>query len=259
MTVNTTVHLCHATMDQAPADWGGNFTKTIHQSPNSTVDPGKVTLPDGFTVVVTGAGKGLGEYIAKAYVQARASAIIITSRTASDLDRVKGELEKIASDNGQSLRVFTIVGDASKEEHYREIKHVLEAKHGSRLDCLINNAGTIGSYKGFTERLTDTSSEDMKRMIDLNYLGPCYSMQYLIPLMLNKESSGKTIVNITSMAAHGSRGLIGYGTSKIALNRVTQHVGESFAEEGLVCVALHPGGVLSDSGQKMPESFQASK
>lgn len=68
-----------------PVHWGMNFTK-IHNTPGPAIDPTKVTFPSHYTVVVIGAGKGIGEYIAKAYAQAKASRILITSRTATDLD-----------------------------------------------------------------------------------------------------------------------------------------------------------------------------
>lgn len=247
-------------MKAPPAHFGGEFTKTIHQDPDEAIDPSKVTLPDGFVVVVTGAGKGIGEYIAKAYAQARASNIVITARTKSDLDRVKLALEEIASKSGRATKVSIVAGDASKEEHFRQIKHVLETQHGSRLDCLINNAGTLGSNQGFTDKITETASEDVELITGLNYLGPYYSMKQLIPLMLEPQSVVKTIINLSSVAGHATSGPpIAYSISKVAVNRLSQHVGETYAGEGLVCLALHPGGVMSDAGHKAPEFLKPSK
>ncbi|KAK5117150.1 hypothetical protein LTR85_008918 [Meristemomyces frigidus] len=229
-------------MQAPPVHWGRNFTPTVHHDPTPAIDPSKVTLPPGFTIVVTGAGKGIGEYIAKAYAKARASAVIITSRTAKDLERVKGELEQIASSNGVEINVSTLAGDASREEHYQQIKQLLATEHDSRLDVLVNNAGTIGSNQGFTNKLPETSSEDMEWITALNYLGPV----------------GKTIINVSSVGAFmTSNNPIAYGISKVALNRLTEHVAENYVDEGLVCLALHPGGVMSDSGSRVPEFLQA--
>jgi NAD(P)-dependent dehydrogenase (short-subunit alcohol dehydrogenase family) len=78
--------------------------------------------------------------------------------------------------------------------------------------------------------------------------------------MIQPQSKGRLIINITSMAAHmTSRVPIAYGASKHALNRLTQHVGESYQEDGLNCIALHPGGVKSYSAQFVPEAMKASE
>lgn len=245
---------------QLPSHWGALLTSTIHNQTAPAIDPTKVTLPTGTTVVVTGAGKGIGECIAKAYAKARASAVIITARTAENLEKVKRELEHIASGNGVDIKVSAIAGDASKEAHFQQIKQILQTEHGSRLDVLVNNAGAIGSTQGFTNKLHETSSEDMELITSLNYLGPYYAMKQLIPLMLNPQSVGKTITNVSSLAAFMTAdNPIAYGISKVALNRLTQHVGESYADEGLVCLALHPGGVMSPGAQPLPESVKASE
>lgn len=244
---------------QTPAHMGNGMTKIIHTKPNASTDPSTVSLPEGYTVIITGAGKGIGQYIARAYAQAKASNIIITARTAADLDQVKSDLENIAKSNGTSITVRTLPSDASKLETFKELRNIIENEFQGRLDCLVNNAGRLGSNEGFN-RLDKTDPEEHAQLFDLNYIGPMYAMQTLIPLMIQPQSKGRQIINITSMAAHmTNRVPIAYSASKHALNRLTQHVGEAYAEEGLNCVALHPGGVMSHSAQFAPESLKASK
>jgi NAD(P)-dependent dehydrogenase (short-subunit alcohol dehydrogenase family) len=85
-------------------------------------------------------------------------------------------------------------------------------------------------------------------------------MQQLIPVMTQAQSKGRLIINITSMAAHmTSRVPIAYAGSKHALNRLTQYVGETYQQEGLNCIALHPGGVMSYSAQFVPDAMKASE
>jgi NAD(P)-dependent dehydrogenase (short-subunit alcohol dehydrogenase family) len=224
-------------------------TKTRHTEPSPSTDPSKVSLPDGYTVIITGAGKGIGQYIARAYAQAKASNIIITARTASDLEQAKSDLERIAKTNGTSVNVRTLASDASKLETFQELRSIIEKEFTGRLDCLVNNAGMLGSNSGFN-RLEDTDPLEHAKLFELNYLGPMYAMQQLIPVMTQPQSKGRQIINITSMAAHmTNRVPIAYAASKHALNRLTQHVGESHQQEGLNCIALHPGGVMSYSAQ----------
>jgi len=240
-----------------PTHLGNKITNKLHTEPNASTDPSKVSLPEGYTVLITGAGKGIGQYIARAYAQAGASNVIITARTASDLEQGKSDLEEIAKTKGTSLVVRTLASDASKLETFQELRGIIERDFKGRLDCLINNAGRLGSNEGFN-RLDKTDPLEHAQLFELNYLGPMYAMQQLIPLMVQPQSKGRLIINITSMAAHmTSRVPIAYGASKHALNRLTQHVGESYQEEGLNCIALHPGGVKSYSAQFVPEAMKA--
>ena len=242
-----------------PAHMGNGMTETRHTEPYASIDPSKVSLPDGYTVIITGAGKGIGQYIARAYTQAKASNIIITARTASDLEQGKSDLEQIAEANGTTVNVRALASDASKLETFQELRSIIEKEFGGRLDCLINNAGSLGSNSGFN-RLEDTDPLEHGKLFELNYLGPMYAMQQLIPLMTQPQSKGRQIINITSPAAHmTSRVPIAYATSKHALNRLTQHVGETYQQEGLNCIALHPGGVMSYSAQFVPDALKASK
>lgn len=242
-----------------PAHMGNGVTQTRHTKPNASTDPSKVSLPEGYTVLITGAGKGIGQYIARAYAQAKANNIIITARTASDLDQLKTELEDIAKSSSTAINVRTLPSDASKLETFQELRGIIEKEFNGRLDCLINNAGRLGSNEGFN-RLDQTDPEEHAQLFELNYLGPMYAMQQLIPVMTQSQSKGRQIINISSMAAHmTSRVPIAYSASKHALNRLTQHVGESYEAEGLNCIALHPGGVMSHSAQFVPDAMKASK
>lgn len=242
-----------------PAHMGNDVTKTRHTEPNASTDPSKVSLPEGYTVIITGAGKGIGQYIARAYAQAKASNIIVTARTATDLDQLKVDLGQIAKNNNQPINVRTFPSDASKLETFQELRAIIEKEFGGRLDCLINNAGRLGSNTGFN-RLDQTDPLEHAQLFELNYTGPMYAMQQLIPTMLQPQSKGRQIINITSMAAHmTNRVPIAYAASKHALNRLTQHVGESYEADGLNCVALHPGGVMSHSAQFVPEAMKASE
>jgi len=244
-----------------PAHLGNSLTKTIHTGPNTSTDPSHVTLPPGYTVLITGAGKGIGQHIARSYAQAGASNIIITARTASDLARGKTDLEALAKTKGTSpFVVRTLASDASKLETFQDLRSIVEEEFDGRLDCLINNAGRLGSCEWFNV-LDQSDPREHAQLFELNYLGPMYAMQQLIPALTAPQSKGRLIVNVTSMAAHmtGTVVPIAYSASKHALNRLTQHVGESYREKGLNCIALHPGGVKSYSAQFVPETMKASE
>ena len=131
-----------------PTHYGFTFTNTFHHKSKAGADPSKVSLPDGFTVVVTGASYGIGEHIAKAYAHAKATTIVIVSRTASEWKGVKKELRDIGTSYRSDIKVFIHAGDVLKPETSQQIKALLEAECGGRLDCLVCNAGAGVSGNG---------------------------------------------------------------------------------------------------------------
>lgn len=200
---------------EIPDHWGTTFTKVKHQSLNATTDPAKVSLPPGYTVLITGAGRGIGQYIALAYASAGASAIVITSRTGADLDFVEEQLKDVASKAGRDIKVTTVVADSSEEQPFKGLKLLIDSEYGGRLDCLVNNAAVIGSNSGFGPHITETDADEMAFIFKVNYLGPYYAMKHLLPAVLKSES--KTVINISSIASSMTdNNPIAYGASKLA-------------------------------------------
>ncbi|OGM48258.1 hypothetical protein ABOM_002119 [Aspergillus bombycis] len=179
-------------------DFGLSFTQTIHEKPTPSMHPENVQLPCGYTVVTTGAGTGIGAQSARAYVQARATDIIVMSRTPSDLEKLKAELDGPTTKN-PDLHVRAFPGDASKSETYIRPKSTMQEEFNGRLDCLVNNAGSIGGLEGFTGKLHQLDPNEHANLIDLNYLDPRYAIHQLLPLLLGPRNSRRQIINITSI------------------------------------------------------------
>jgi NAD(P)-dependent dehydrogenase (short-subunit alcohol dehydrogenase family) len=230
-----------------PSHYGFAFTETIHHKPKAGSAARNVNLPEGFVVVVIGASYGIGEYIAKAYAYAKASTIVIVARSESELNRVAKEVKNVGSAGGKDINVLVHLGDASKLETSKDIATLLETKCGGRLDILICNAGVGFSGKGYwTKHLHDAVVDDLDYVTAINYWSAWYAAKYLIPLMLKPPSTGKTVINISSGAAHITQGgPHAYSIAKLALTRMTQDIGENYADEGLTAIALHPGSVMT--------------
>lgn len=206
---------------------------------------------------------GIGEYIARSYVQAKAAGVVITGRRSGPLEETKSKLEKLAAELGVKTKVTFLSGDAEKNETYVALKEHMEKEHGGRLDALVCNAGPGNAGPGsWTPKIHEQPIEDWDSVIGVNLNGPYYAAKHLIPLMLQAPSQGKTIVNIVSGAAHMTGGFppISYCVGKFAESRLTQNIGEVYAEEGLQAFALHPGGVKTPSStSQMPQEAQGSE
>lgn len=178
------------------------------------------------SVIVTGSGRGIGEYIAKRLAREGAN-VIITGRTARDIENVSKEI------NDAGGRSIFIKGDVTIEKDVKEVIHKTIKEFG-KVDMLINNAG-----KGLRKYIWETGVEEFEEVMDVNVKGTFLYMKNIIPEM---ENSKGLIINISSGAGkEGIPELGAYCASKFAVIGLT----ESAAVEvnNVKIVALCPGSV----------------
>lgn len=76
-----------------------------------------------------------------------------------------------------------------------------------------------------------------------------------LPLLL--ASKAKTVLNISSAGAHvTSYGGSAYQTTKFALLRLSEFTNVEYGEQGILAYSLHPGGVVTQLAQGMPQAMQ---
>ena len=138
------------------------------------------------TIVLTGAGQGLGE--ATAFVLAEAGAkLMLLDVNESTLQEVAGQLASAGR------TVETRVCNISREEDVAAAAAATRDRYG-RCDGLVNNAGVVG----FTP-LEDLSLEEWNRLISVNLTGTFLCIKHFGRIMLEQRSG--SIVTITSTAA----------------------------------------------------------
>ena len=188
-------------------------------------------IAPGSTVVVTGAGRGIGEAIAARLAAGGARVVV------NDLDAA--EAERVAA----AIGGHAIAGDAASDLGVERLIDAAMA-HLGRIDVFFANAG-VESSTGL-----DSSEETWARSIEVNLMGHVRAARRLIPAWL--ESGGGRLV-VTASAA----GLLTMPTS--APYAVTKHAAVAFAEwlamtygrRGIVVQALCPQGVNT---RMVPES-----
>src|SRR4030067_1631830 len=186
------------------------------------------------SVIVTGSGRGIGEYIAKRLAREGAN-VIVTGRTARDIEKVSKEI------NDAGGRSIFIKGDVKLEKDVKEVMHATIKEFG-KVDILVNNAG-----KGLRKYLWETGVEEFEEVMDVNVKGTFLYMKNGIPEM--KNSTG-LIINISSGAGKaGIQELGAYCASKFAVIGLT----ESAAVEvnNIKIVALCPGSVDTGMFKRM--------
>ena len=239
-----------------PAYTGYTFTKTQHHERPANTDPSKVKLPQPCTVLITGAGRGLGEAMAIAYAQAGVSDVILAARTATELDAVAARLHKIS----ESIKVSTVQCDVTSEADVLKLVEVVNSVHGGRLDVLINNAGFVDA--GWQPITASTApASDWRRVFDVNVFGVYLVTRHLLAPLLDSPNGLKTVIGVTSMSSHFAAPSIAMGMSKLAMNRFMEYLAVTYGSQGLMSYAMHPGGVKTKMsvGEKVPAKLSESK
>lgn len=241
-----------------PAHWGVGFTETIHTKAEGSTLPENNKVSTPFVVVVTGAGKGLGYNISLAYARAGVSGIAISSRTQSDLDQLSKDLLKI----NPQIQILAQVTDTTKPEDVKKLADQVRETFGGRLDVVVANAGIISKYLYDEDPNTGEKTnrrlpvgiiedDDFQRVIAINVLGTYYTAKYMTPLLLDKtnnRSSVRAFVAVTSLASHVDRSEFiptAYNVSKLAMNRLIEHMHNDHVKDGVQAFALHPGAVIT--------------
>lgn len=187
----------------------------------------------GKVAVVTGASSGIGKSIALMYAKEGAK-VVAVARRKERLD----EIVEIAKDYEGEILAFQ--GDVSKKEDNEKMIEAAVSTYG-RIDILVNNAGIMDSMEPISELDDDT----WFHLFDVNLNGPFYSMKKALNYML--EQGRGNIINVTSIGGlFGCRAGAGYTASKYALNGLTKNIAFMYANKGIRCNAICPGGVKTE-------------
>lgn len=161
---------------------------TVDES-ETRVTPSERSILQGATVLITGAGMGMGELYARKAAAAGARALALWDIDLPRVSKVAAELEA----QGVMARGYGInVADA---QAVREGVRQVHVDFGA-VDVLINNAGIV---KGgpFWEHDPHT---DIERTMEVNTLGPMWLTREVLPSMMHDTSKPKRILNIASAA-----------------------------------------------------------
>ena len=182
----------------------------------------------GKTVIVTGAGSGIGRATAARLAEEGATVI------ATDIVET-GLLELVEATTEGAI--VTVVGDVSDAGTIAEL---IAAANGS-LHGVANVAGIMDGMLPAGE--VDDATWD--RVMRVNVTGPVRLIRAALPLLI--AGGGGSIVNVASEAAlRGSAAGVAYTASKHAIVGVTKNVAHMYAPQGVRANAVAPGGVATN-------------
>lgn len=182
----------------------------------------------GKTIVVTGAGSGIG----------RATAVLLAAQGAevvvADIAESAHETVTQITDAGGSARA--VVGDISDQAVAESL--IADANAGGTLWGLVNNAGVMDLFSG----VATVDDKTWERCLRINLTAPMYLMRAAVPLLV--ANGGGSIVNMSSAAGmRGAAAGAAYTASKHGLIGLTRNTAYMYGKQGVRCNAIMPGGV----------------
>jgi len=187
----------------------------------------------GKVAIVVGAGQTPGETIgngrATAVLFAREGArVLLVDR---DLASAEETLRQIEGEGGEAS---TLRADITREADCQAIAATCVERYG-RIDVLHNNVGIGTGDSG----PASVDLEAFERILRVNLTGPLLTCKHALPVMRSQQSG--VILNVSSIASIAASGLVGYKTSKAALNALTHSLATGNARHGIRANAILPG------------------
>jgi 3-oxoacyl-[acyl-carrier protein] reductase len=179
---------------------------------------------DGKTALITGAGSGFGEGIARKFVEEGAHVIV------ADINDDAGA--KVSESLGAAARF--VHADVSRDDDMAAAV-AAAIDHSGRLDILINNAG----YTHRNAPMLEVTEDEFDRIYAVNVKSVYLGARHAVPLF--REQGGGVILNIASTAGVRPRpGLTWYNGSKGAVITLTKSMAVELAPDAIRVCALNP-------------------
>ena len=197
----------------------------------------------GRNAVVTGATRGIGRAIAEALLQRNCSVVGVYGSNREEAEKFQNQWPE----DQLQLQCCNVADHDQVVRLYQDLESRCDT-----LDILVNNAGVRQDAI-----VALMSSEQWRKVIDINLSGTFHMSKYAIPLML-RQKYGR-IVNITSPSSHmGIQGQANYAASKAGQIGFSRTLAKEVARKKITVNCVSPGFIKTDLLEDISEEQLAA-
>ncbi|KAK0624054.1 hypothetical protein B0T14DRAFT_517476 [Immersiella caudata] len=219
--------------------------KTLHKAPYPAISPLRPELSQaGKTILIAGGSSGIGFAIARAFVQAHASRVILLGRREAILTQAAATLSSETPSSATTIvpiacDINDLASTASLFSNFR--------KDNIYIDVLVLNAATTGPM----QPILDSGVSTIWKAYEINVR----TLLDLTDHLYHQEGGNrkKYLINVSSSAIHNFESdatvMPTYGLTKNAGTLLMQQIAKDVSADEMQIVSFHPGGVLTDLGR----------
>ncbi len=222
---------------------GAAYSLSTNRSVNREVVLDLFSLA-GRKALISGGSRGLGKWIAEAFVEQGAS-VFITSRNAAACEAAAAEIGRDAT---------ALPGDVSTAEGCRRLADQL-AGLTDRLDVLVNNAGAAWGAK-----FEDFPEQGWDKVMNVSLKGPFFLTQALYPLL--KAAAGSRPAKVLNIASVDGLRInqwetYSYHAAKAGLVHLTRRMAARLIADNIIVSGIAPGAFPSDMNRAARDAPEA--
>lgn len=209
--------------------------------------PNKAYL-ENKTILVTGAGDGIGKQAALAYGQFGAT-VILLGKTVKKLESV---YDQILQNGGSEPAIVPLDLNGATAQHYRDMANTIGDQFG-HLDGLLHNASVLGHLGPFTQ----ISEQDWQNVFQVNLTSQFLMTQALLPI-LKKAPSASVVFTTSSVGLKGRAYWGPYAISKFATQGMMEVLADEYDNTNIRFNSINPGGTKTSMRAKAFPAENAS-
>lgn len=180
------------------------------------------------TIVITGAGDGLGRALARRFAK-DGETVILLGRTLAKVEAVAAEL---------GAPHFAVQCDVGNPDSVRAAFAQVAKRHPA-IDVLINNAGVFEPFK-----IQDAGDEQVLAMLHTNLGGPIFCTREGLKLM----SRGGHVINVTSESVRVKFPMLWmYEATKAGVEHLSESIGRDLEAEGIRTTVVRAGQMMDET------------
>ncbi|BDX06703.1 YciK family oxidoreductase [Planctobacterium marinum] len=205
----------------------------------------------GKTILVTGAGDGIGKEAALQFARYGAN-VILLGRTIAKLEATYDLCEK---QSNAELAIVPLDLEGATVKHYQDMASTIENQFG-KLDGLLHNASLLGQLQPFGQ----IPEAEFRQVMQVNLNGQFFMTQALLPV-LKKAPNASVVFTSSSVGVKGRAYWGTYAISKFATEGMMQCLADEYSNSTMRFNCINPGGTRTGMRAKAfpaenPESLK---